>query len=246
MPAAGNYQLYVQAQKFDNGTYSPSAPTSAVFDLPVENMTYYSFSVNSSDGDNYIDLGPNGGGTSNRVLLASTETDVYLKLYGETDSMISEVFSGLHDFLNNSFSNKPYYFSIDTSELVSTSDEIFTNNVLQDLEMLKSIVMPDCSKTYSTAIFKNCSNLEYVKFGEDTEVLNNCWAISDGGLFDGCSSLSKVEFEKPQNWYNSETSIVDINSINWSTLELIDVSDPEANATHIKNDDWGYLYRKTE
>ena len=253
LPAAGTYQLYVQfLPTWSNQQYDAA---SALFDLPVENTTYYSFSVNSHD-DDYINFGDGNGAPSNAgyITLNAATTDVYLKLHGEDDYKnpladppvndgIRHVLSTIKAF----FSNYSHSIFIDASEMTAEGDDTeVTDWVFQNFSKLKGVMMPNTATVYSSGVFKNCTNLEYVKFGEDTEVLNNCWVISDGVLFNGCSSLSKVEFEKPQNWYNSETSIVDINSINWSTLELIDVSDPEANATHIKNGDWGYLYRKTE
>lgn len=271
MPAAGNYQLYVQAQKFDNGTYSPSAPTSAVFDLVVENTTYYSFSVNSSDGeDNYIDLGPNGGDNSNRRLLASVDSNVDLKLTGEYEGGITSILMNLQDYLYSTFHNKSFTFEIDLSEITGTDTYNSVDSyALQDLDMVTSFKMPETATSYSMAIFQQCTNLEYVRFGEATKDLSKM-SIGSGSdcLFQGCSSLKAVEFAKTDGWYSAPEGIrTDL--IDWTTLTVpkynslnqpvtengeqviiqltaVDVSDPEANATHIINGDWGYLYRKTE
>ena len=270
MPAAGNYQLYVQAQKFDGGNYSPSAPTSAVFDLPVENTTYYSFSVNSSDGDNYIDLGPNGGDNSNRVLLASVDSNVDLKLTGEYEGGITSILMNLQDYLYSTFHNKSFTFEIDLSEITGTDTYNSVDSyALRNLDMVTSFKMPETAASYSMAIFQQCTKLEYVRFGEATKDLSKM-SIGSGSdcLFQGCSSLKNVEFAKTDGWYSAPEGIrTDL--IDWTTLTVpkynslnqpvtengepviiqltaVDVSDPEANATHIKNDDWGYLYRKTE
>ena len=270
MPAAGNYQLYVQAQKFDNGTHSPSAPTSAVFDLPVENTTYYSFSVNSSDGDNYIDLGPNGGGNSNRVILSSVDSNVDLKLTGEYEGGITSILMNLQQYLHSTFYNKSFTFEIDLSEITGTDTYNSVDSyALHDLDMVTSFKMPETATSYSMAIFQQCTNLEYVRFGEATKDLSKM-SIGSGSdcLFQGCSSLKAVEFAKTDGWYSAPEGIrTDL--IDWTTLTVpkynslnqpvtengeqvfiqltsVDVSDPEANATHIIDGDWGYLYRKTE
>lgn len=270
MPAAGNYQLYVQAQKFDGGNYSPSAPTSAVFDLPVENTTYYSFSVNSSDGDNYIDLGPNGGGNSNRVLLASVDSNVDLKLTGEYEGGITSILMNLQDYLYSTFHNKSFTFEIDLSEITGTDTYNSVDSyALHDLDMVTSFKMPETATSYYTAIFQQCTKLEYVKFGEAANSLDvDCNGAEAHNLFLGCDRLNQVEFAKTDGWYSAPEGIrTDL--IDWTTLTVpkydgsgnpvtengepviiqltaVDVSDPEINVSKIKNGTFKYLYRKTE
>lgn len=245
LPAAGTYQLYVQVQPTATG-YTDCATTSAMFELEI-NTTYFSFSINSND-ENYI----NFSSETNipRTKLLSTETDVYLELYGETTSFISGIIEDLHDFLNNSFSSKPYFFSIDISKLTTSSTGInaawLTNWDLRYLGMLQSIIMPDCVTQYYKAVFQQCVNLKYVKFGEAANDLSIMKSDENSyNVFSECSNLEKVEFAKTDGWYNSSETI-NVSSVDWSTLEALDVSDPEVNAKHIKNGDWAYLYRKTE
>ena len=245
LPAAGTYQLYVQAQPTATG-YTDCATTSAMFELAID-TTYFSFSINSND-ENYI----NFSSETNipRTKLLSTETDVYLELYGETTSFISGIIADLHAFLNNSFSSKPYFFSIDISKLTTSSTGInaawLTNWDLRYLGMLQSIIMPDCVTQYSKAVFQQCVNLKYVKFGEAANDLSIMKSDENSyNVFSECSNLEKVEFAKTDGWYNSSETI-NVSSVDWSTLEALDVSDPEVNANHIKNGDWAYLYRKTE
>ena len=268
LPAAGNYQLYVQfLPTWSNQQYDAA---SAVFDLPVENTTYYSFSVNSSDGDNYIDLGQNAGENRNRALLTNVDSNVDLKLTGEYEGGITSILMNLQEYLYSTFHNKSFTFEIDLSEITGTDTyNTVDSYALRDLDMVTSFKMPETATSYSMAIFQQCTKLEYVRFGEETKSLSKM-SIDSGSdcLFQGCSSLKSVEFAKTDDWYSAPESIR-TNLIDWTTLTVqkydslnqpvtengepviiqltaVDVSDPEANATHIKNGDWGYLYRKTE
>ena len=106
--------------------------------------------------------------------------------------------------------------------------------------------MPDCVTQYYKAVFQQCVNLKYVKFGEAANDLSIMKSDENSyNVFSECSNLEKVEFAKTDGWYNSSETI-NVSSVDWSTLEALDVSDPEVNANHIKNGDWAYLYRKTE
>lgn len=238
MPAAGNYQLYVQAQKFDGGTYSPSAPTSAVFDLPVDGTNFYSFNAANLMNGNDVS-------SEFKSIVDSIPTDATIKFTGTTASDYAGVFSAIRDYFTG-LNNGPvfqYLVDLDFSEMRTTSTDKYLGSgyTVQNFDQLRSIIFPDDLPRLADADFANCTNLESVTFGSGIQ------KIGDGydPVFMSCSKLEKVEFAKTDGWY-SLTPNIDVSSVDWSTLEELDVSDPEANATHIKNGDWGYLYRKTE
>ena len=221
-------------------------PVTGSFEIEVEDAAYYSLSVDSREED-YIDF--NYWTVTDNIARSELEnvtSNIYLHLYGEYQGQLESVFTNMHDWMNSKFSDKPYIFVIDTSE-VTTSTEFtgLASYVLQDLKMMKSIIMPDCVTTYSTAIFGRCTNLEYVKFGNSAKSLDvDCDGAEAHNLFLECTSLRQVEFANTEGWYNSETIIN--STIDWSSLSPIDVSNPESNVENIKNGNWKYLYRKTE
>lgn len=238
MPAAGNYQLYVQAQKFDNGNYSPSAPTSAVFDLPVDGTNFYSFNA-----ENLMD----GTDVSSEFtsFVGSITSDATIKFTGTTASDYAGVFSSIKNYFTG-FNNGPifqYFVDLDFSEMTTTSTDKYTGsgNTVSTFVQLRSIIFPDDLPELANGDFANCTNLKSVSFGSGIQ------QIGDGSVpvFIDCSNLKKVEFAKTDGWYNL-TPNIDVSSVDWSTLDALDVSDPEENATHLKNGDWKYLYRKTE
>ena len=232
MPAAGNYQLYVQAQKYDGGTYSPSAPTSAVFDLVVNGTNFYSFNAaNLMDG--------NDVSSEFKSIVDSIPTDATIKFTGATTSDYAGVFSSIRNYFTG-LNNGPvfqYLVDLDFSEMTTTSTDKYLGSgyTVQNFDQLRSIIFPDDLPKLADADF------ESVTFGSGIQ------KIGDGynPVFMSCSNLKKVEFAKTDGWY-SLTSNIDVSSVDWSTLDALDVSDPEENANHLKNGEWGYLYRKTE
>lgn len=238
MPAAGNYQLYVQAQKFDNGTYSPSAPTSAVFDLPVDGTNFYSFNAANLMVENDVS-------SDFKSFVDSITADATIKFTGATTSDYAGVFSSIKNYFTG-LNNGPifqYFVDLDFSEMTTTSTDKYTGSgyTVQNFVQLRSIIFPDDLPRLADADFANCTHLESVTFGSGIQ------KVGDGydPVFMDCSNLKKVEFAKTDGWYNL-TPNIDVSSVDWSTLDALDVSDPEANATHLKNGEWGYLYRKTE
>ncbi len=240
MPAAGNYQLYVQAQKFegggDGGTHSPSAPTSAVFDLPVDDSNFYSFNAaNLMDG--------NDVSSEFTSFVGSITSDATIKFTGATTSDYAGVFSSIKNYFTSLSNVFHYLVDLDFSEMTTTSTDKYLGSgyTVQNFGQLRSIIFPDDLPRLADADFSNCTNLESVTFGSGIQ------KIGDGydPVFVDCSNLKKVEFAKTDGWY-SLTPNIDVSSVDWSTLETLDVSDPEENATHLKNGDWRYLYRKTE
>lgn len=255
LPKGGSYQLSFTISP-GKRTYVNNAgqtvdfpdfePVTGSFEVEVEDAAYYSLSVDSREED-YIDF--NYWTVTDNIARSELEnvtSNIYLHLYGEYQGQLESVFTNMHDWMNSKFSDKPYIFVIDTSE-VTTSTEFtgLASYVLQDLKMMKSIIMPDCATTYSTAIFGRCTNLEYVKFGNSAKSLDvDCDGAEAHNLFLECTSLRQVQFANTEGWYNSETIIN--STIDWSSLSPIDVSNPEINVENIKNGNWKYLYRKTE
>jgi len=223
-------------------------PVSGTFEVEVEDVAYYSFSVNNNE-DGYINFNYwTATDNAARAEVESVTSDVFLHLYGEYQGQLVSVFTNMQDWMNSNFSNKTYTFSIDASEVTSTEYKGLNSYALHDLTMIKSIIMPDCVTDYSTAIFQQCTNLEYVKIGSAVNSLAvdyNSDTASDN-LFQGCSNLKQVEFTETDAWYNSTASISNTDTLDWTSLTAIDVSNPEVNATNILNGTWKYLYRKTE
>lgn len=269
LPREGTYQLYVQAKPKVSG-YEACALASGSFEFEFVNYTYYSFSVDQNAGDDYIDFNKDSPVENlARTTLKETTSDVYLHLYGESSSELATLFgSDFHDFIFYYFKDKSNKFMIDASE-VTAQDTIFSSYAFRDLNMIKSIILPDTATSYLMAIFQQNTSLEYVKFGAATKSLGEM-SISDNSssLFQGCTNLKKVEFANTEGWYSAPES-VRTDLIDWSSLTVpkydnlnqpvtengnpvyiiltaVDVSDPEANANHIKNDHWVNLYRKTE
>lgn len=269
LPREGTYQLYVQANPVASG-YEGCAMVSGTFEFEFVNYAYYSYSVDSNAGDDYIDFNKDSPVENlARKTIQEATTNVYLHLYGEYSSQMSTLFgSYFRDFMFYNFGDKSNKFMIDASE-VTAQDTIFSSNAFRDLNMIKSIILPDTATSYLMAIFQQNTSLEYVKFGAATNNLGEM-SISDNtsSLFQGCTNLKKVEFANTEGWYSAPES-VRTDLIDWSSLTVpkydnlnqpvteygnpvyiiltaVDVSDPEANANHIKNGSWGYLYRKTE
>ena len=223
-------------------------PVSGTFEVEVEDVAYYSFSVNSTENGyinfNYWTATDNAA----RAEVESVTSDVYLHLYGEYQGQLVSVFTNMQDWMNSKFSNKTYSFSIDASEVTSTEDAGLNSYALHNLIMIKSIIMPDCVTDYSTAIFQQCTNLEYVKIGSAVNSLAVDYNSDTASvnLFQGCSNLKQVEFAKTDAWYNSTALISNNDTLDWTSLTAIDVSNPEVNAANILNGTWKYLYRKTE
>ena len=262
LPTGGNYQLYVQATPIANG-YSDCATTSAIFDLPVELYSYYSYSVNS-EADDYIDF--DNEMNEGNIALSDATTDVYIKLYGEDEQAASD---GLYHILNqikNFFTYDQYYFFIDISEVTSVGNRNDLDSyILQDLYKLKGIKMPNSATSYMAGIFQDCEALEYVRFGEDTISISKP-GIASSDLFQNCTKLSKVEFANIEGWYYSNDYVVSsYDSIDWDALTataistdgnytpitiniypVTDMSDPEQNAAKIQSGAWKCLVRKTE
>ena len=222
-------------------------PVSGTFEVEVEDVAYYSFSVNSNDSD-YISFDINNGNAQSR-LLANTTKNVYINLHGQSSSDINTLFSQMQNYLRQNFvlnNNLPYTFFINAADVTATGSTEFTTNVLLQLTKMKGIIMPDCVSNYTRAIFQSSNNLEYVKFGESTKVLNlNTGSMSDN-LFVGCTILKEVEFTNTVGWYHSDEPFE--TEVDWTSSQLsqVDVSNPEVNAANILNGTWKYLYRKTE
>ena len=176
MPAAGNYQLYVQAQKFDNGTYSPSAPTSAVFDLPVDGSNFYSFNAASFIVDNDVC-------TDFENILQTTSSDVTIKISGET----TETYNGVLQAISRATLNFNYYINLDLYNMTTTSASRLGNSSnTTEWTALSSIVLPDDLIEINNEFFLGCTNLKSVTFGSKIQ------KISEASTFAGCTNLSSV------------------------------------------------------
>lgn len=262
LPTGGNYQLYVQATPIANG-YSDCATTSAIFDLPVELYSYYSYSVNS-EADDYIDF--DNEMNEGNIALSDATTDVYIKLYGEDDQAASDGLFHILNQIKNFFTYYQYYFFIDISEVTSVGNRNDLDSyILQDLYKLKGIKMPNSATSYMAGVFQDCEALEYVRFGEDTISISKP-GIASSDLFQNCTKLSKVEFANIEGWYYSNDYVVSsYDSIDWDALTataistdgnstpitiniypVTDMSDPEQNAAKIQSGAWKCLVRKTE
>ncbi len=235
LPTAGTYQLYVQAEPTVTG-YTDCATTSAMFDVVVIDSIFYSY--------NAANL-MNGNAVSDefKSFVDAITSNAAIKFSGATASD----YAGVFESIRNYFTDDPvfqYLVDLDFSEMtttISTDKYPASGYTVQDFVQLRSIIFPDDLPRLADADFARCTNLESVTFGSGIQQIGDGYDL----VFMGCSSLKKVEFAKTDGWYNSSTHI-NVSSVDWSTLEAVDVSDPEANATHIKNGDWAYLYRKTE
>ena len=181
LPAAGTYKLYVQAQPTTTG-YTECAPTSALFDIVVEDSNYYEFAAG-----NVLDGSAVSADFSN--LIASINTDAYIKIKGEVSVRYGDYNgnNGLFSTIKESLTGFQHLIDFDFSETTTTnSDKSTGTTVFQNCGQLRSIILPeDITKTEDSA-FAGCSNLEKIVFGANFSTLSGTCVLAS------CPKLTSV------------------------------------------------------